>query len=170
MLLLLSSALMTPDLGLIFWTTLLFLALWFIMGKFAWKPLIGALKERESTIENSLRQADKTRQEMAELKSHHEQLLMEAKEERAKIIKEAKEIKDSIVAEAKEKARTEARKIIEDASAEIHNQKMAAITEVKNLIGTTALDLAAQVLGRELNSTKEQESFVNQELNKIKLN
>ena len=85
MLVLLSSALMTPDLGLIFWTTLLFLALWFLMGKYAWKPLMGALKER--SIENSLFQAEKTRQEMAELKSTHEQLLIEAKEERARIIK-----------------------------------------------------------------------------------
>lgn len=170
MLLLLSSALMTPDLGLIFWTTILFLALWFIMGKYAWKPLIGALNERENSIENSLKQAEKTRQEMSELKATHEQLLIEAKEERAKIIKEAKEIKDSIVAEAKEKARTEARKIVEDASTEIYNQKMAAITEVKNLIGTTALDLASKVLARELNSPKEQDNFVNQELNKIKFN
>ncbi len=140
------------------------------MGKYAWKPLISALKEREGSIENSLLQAEKTRQEMAELKSTHEQLLIEAKEERAKIIKEAKEIKDSIITEAKEKAKAEARKVIEDSALEIHNQKMAAITEVKNLIGTSAIELATKVLRRELNDSKAQESFVAQELNNIKLN
>ncbi|QQS29590.1 MAG: F0F1 ATP synthase subunit B [Sphingobacteriales bacterium] len=170
MLILLSSALMTPDLGLIFWTTILFLALWYFLGKFAWKPLIGALKEREGSIENSLKQAEKTRQEMAELKSTHEQLLIEAKEERAQIIKEAKEIKDSIIAEAKEKAKAEAKKVVEDAALEIHNQKMAAITEVKNLIGNSAIELATKVLRRELNDPKAQENFVVQELNNIKLN
>lgn len=170
MLLFLSSALLTPDIGLIFWTTLLFLTLWFLLGKFAWKPLISALKEREGSIENSLRQAEKTRQEMAELKTTHEQLLMEAKEERARIIKEAKEIKDSMITEAREKANAEYQKIIDSASAEIHNQKMAAIIDVKNLIGSTAIELATKVLHKELSDKNAQEKYVEQELNNIKLN
>lgn len=165
--LLLFSALLTPEIGLIFWTTLIFLLLWTLLGKFAWKPIVNALKEREHKIENSLKQADIARQEMANLKTDHERLLNEAKEERAKIIKEAKEIKDSIISEAKEKAKSESAKIIEDAKLEIHNQKMAAITDVKNLIGTTAIDLAKQVIKRELNDTVAHERFVKAEIEKL---
>ncbi len=165
--LLLFSALLTPEIGLIFWTTLIFLLLWTLLGKFAWKPIVNALKEREDKIENSLKQADIARQEMANLKTDHERLLNEAKEERARIIKEAKEIKDSIIGEAKEKAKTESSKIIEDAKVEIHNQKMAAITDVKNLIGTTAIDLAKQVIKRELNDTAAHERFVKAEVEKL---
>ncbi len=164
------SALLTPDLGLIFWTTLIFLTLWFFLGKFAWNPITNALKEREDKIENSLRQADIARTEMSNLKSDHERLLSDAKEERARIIKESKEIGDSIVNDAREKAKAEAAKIVADSAAEIYNQKMAAITEVKNLIGTKAIELAQQVIKRELNDTAAHEKFVAAEIDKIKLN
>lgn len=167
---LLLNALLTPDLGLIFWTTLIFLVLWSFLGKFAWKPIVTALKEREANIENSLKQADIARQEMSNLKADHERLLNEAKEERARIIKEAKEIKDAIVGEAKDKAKVEATKIMEDARIEIQNQKMAAITEVRNLIGQTAIELATKVVKRDLNNQKAHEDFVLSEIERIKLN
>lgn len=164
------SALLTPDLGLIFWTTLIFLILWFFLGKFAWNPIVNALKERENSIENSLRQADIARVEMASLKSDHERLLSDAKEERARIIKEAKEIGDNLISEARDKAKSEAAKIVADTSTEIQNQKMAAITEVKNLIGTKAIALAQQVIKRELKDLDAHEKFVAAEVEKIKLN
>ena len=164
------SALLTPDLGLIFWTTLIFLVLWFFLGKFAWNPIVNALRDREDKIENSLRQADIARTEMANLKADHERLLNEAKEERAKIIKEAKEIGDSLVNDAREKAKIEAAKIVADAKTEIHNQKMAAIIDVKNIIGTTAINLAKQVIKRELNDTAAHQRYNAAEIDKIKLN
>ena len=160
-------SLLDVDYGLIFWTTLAFLLLWFLLGKYAWKPIIGALEGREQKIDNALREAEKAREEMANLKSEHTQLLNDAKEERARIIREAKEIKDEIIAEAREKAGVEYSKKVNSAQLEINNQKMAAITEVKNLIGTSAIDLAKQVLGRELKNESEQLSFINQEIKKI---
>lgn len=163
-------SLLTPDLGLIFWTTLIFLVLWSFLGKFAWKPIVQALKDREDKIENSLRQADIAHTEMLNLKSDHLRLLNDAKEERARIVKEAKEIGDSIVNDAREKAKAETTKIVADAKVEIHNQKMAAIVDVKNLIGTAAIDLAKQVIKRELHDATTHEKYVAAEIEKIKLN
>lgn len=164
------SALLTPDIGLIFWTTLIFFLLWTLLGKFAWKPMVEALKNREAHIESSLEEAAKAREEMAKLQSSHEKLLNEAKEERAAIIKEAKDIKDSIIAEAKGSAKAEAAKILADAKAEIENQKMAAVIEVKNLIGNTTINLAKQVLGKELSHKNAHESFIKKEIKNIRLN
>lgn len=164
------SSLLTPDLGLIFWTTVIFLILWFLLGRTAWNPIANALKERETSIDTALRQAEIARQEMAQLKVGHEQLLNEAKEERAKILKEAKDIKEEIIAEARENARKEYDQIVASASAEIYNQKMAAITDVKNQIGLHAIDLAKKVLARELDTPQEHQAFVADELKKIALN
>ena len=164
------NALLTPDLGLIFWTTVVFLILWFILGKTAWNPITSALKNREASIEEALKQADKARADMANLKSEHLQLLNEAKEERSRMLKEAKDIKDKMITDAKELARVESENIIASAASEIYNQKMAAITEVKNLIGTNAIDLAKKVLARELDTPAEHQAFVADEVKKIILN
>jgi len=140
-----------------------------VLGKYAFKPIANALKAREQKIEDALAEAQKAREEMKSLTADNEKLLNEAREERAKIIKEAKEIKDSIVADAKDKAKTEASKVLADAKSEIHNQKMAAITDVKNQIGSYSIELAKQILGRELKNSSEQEAFVAQEVKKITL-
>jgi F-type H+-transporting ATPase subunit b len=167
---LLLNSLMDPSLGIIFWTTLVFVILWFFLAKFAWKPIASALKEREQGIANALSEAEEAREEMASLKAGHEEILIEANEEKANILREAKEIKESIINDAKDKAKAEATKILEMAKDEIHNEKMAAITDVKNLIGSSAVSLASQVLSRELNDKNAQQSFIEQELKRIKLN
>lgn len=168
--LLLSSALLTPELGIIFWTTLIFCVLWFVLGKKAWKPIVNALEARENKISTALNEAEKTRQEMAALKSDNLRIVTEAKEERARILKEAKEIKDQIIAEARDKAKEEAAIIVANAQVEIENKKMAAITEVKNSIGKATISLTKDVLKRELNNAKAHQDFINKEISKISLN
>src|SRR5947208_16091236 len=126
--------LLTPDFGLFFWTLLAFLTVFFILRKYAWKPIINSLGEREKGIADSIATAERVKNEMSQLKSENEKLLAQAREERTVMLKEAKEMKDKIVGEAKEQAKTEANKIIIDAQQQIQQQKMAAMTEVKNEI------------------------------------
>jgi len=159
-----------PDLGLILWTTVIFLLFWWIMGKMAFGPIASALKTRESDIQDALNEAKKAKEEMSNLKAENEKLLVQAREERATMLKEAKESGVQIVNDAKEKAKTESQKIMTDAKNEIENEKNAALTEVKNKVGNMALDIAEKVLKKELKGNPEQESFVNQLVDDIKLN
>jgi len=159
-----------PDPGLVFWTTLIFLIVWFVLGRFAFRPIQKALKKREQDIQESLDEAKRTREDMANLKAENEQLLKLAQEERAKILREAKEAKETIINEAKTRAKDEARKIVASAKEEIEHQKMAAITEVKNQVGNMAIDIAERLLQKELKGNAEQEKFVNKLVDEIKLN
>lgn len=165
-----AANLMTPELGLWFWTTVVFVILWTLLAKVAWGPIVGGLRAREESIANSLQEAENARAEMASLKADHNKLLMDAKEERAKILKEAKEIKEGIIADAKEQAKEEAAKVLADAKEAINNEKMAAITQVKNLVGTSAISLAKEVLKRELDNKSKHEKFIANEIKKIRLN
>src|SRR5690606_9967863 len=122
--------LVTPSIGLVFWTFVSFLILLMILKKLAWKPVLAAIQERERSIEDALNKAELAKQEMARLSSENEQLLKEARAERDEILKEAKELKDQIVNEAKTQAQTEGAKLIEKAKQEINNQKVAALDEV----------------------------------------
>ncbi len=159
-----------PDFGLIFWTTIIFLIFWLMIGKFAFRPIAAALKKRESDIQGSLDEAKRVRQEMANLKAENEELLVQAREERAHILKEAKEAGNRLVEEAKGKAKVEAQKIVADAKEQIEHQKMAAITDLKNQVGAFSIQIAEKVIRRELSSNKEQETFVNDLVKEIKLN
>lgn len=159
-----------PDFGLFFWTTIIFGIFWFMMAKFAFKPIANALKAREDEIQNSLDEAKKAREEMANLNAENEKILAETREERSKILKEAKDTRDSIVNEAKETAKAEAKKIAASAKLEIESEKKAAIADIKNQVGTMALDIAEKVIKKELKGNTEQESFVNQLVGEIKLN
>jgi F-type H+-transporting ATPase subunit b len=152
--------LLTPAFGLIFWTLIAFLAAFFILKKFAWPAIINGLNEREKTIADSLATAERVKLEMAQLKSENEELLAQAREERAQMLKEAKETKDKIISEAKEQAKVEANKIIVDANNAIENQKMAALTDVKNQIGNMVVEVAEKVIRRELANGNEQESYI----------
>ena len=162
--------LLTPEFGLIIWTLLAFLVVLFILKKFAWKPILNSLKEREGTIADSLATAEKVRAEMSQLKSENEALLAKAREERAQLLKEARDTKDRIISEAKEQAKIEANKIVIDAQAAIQQQKMAAITEVKNQVGTLVIEVAEKVLRRELGNKSEQENYIKQLAEEVKLN
>ena len=162
--------LLTPDLGLFFWNVLAFLVVFFILRKFAWKPILNSLKERETTIADSLAQAEKVRAEMAQLKNENEALLAKAREERAQLLKEARDTKDKIINEAKEQAKVEAGKILSDAQAAIEQQKKAALTEVKNQVGSLVINVAEKVLRRELSNKSEQENYIKQLSEEVKLN
>src|SRR5664279_2558610 len=133
--------LINPGLGLIIWMTLAFSAILFILGKYAWKPIIQALKERESTIHDALNSAEKAKEEMLKLKFSNEQLLLEAKNERDAILAAARKIKDSIIEESRVKAAEEASRIIVSAKESIQNEKMAAITELKNQLADLSMEV-----------------------------
>jgi F-type H+-transporting ATPase subunit b len=162
--------LLLPHLGLIVWTILAFLVVLFILKKFAWKPILQGLNDRETNIANSIASAEKVKLEMAQLKSDNEALLVSAREERGMMLKEAKEIKDRIIGEAKDEAKLQAAKIITDAQASIQNQKMAAITDLKNQIGNMVVEVSEKILRRELTNKAEQEKYIRELAEDVKLN
>jgi F-type H+-transporting ATPase subunit b len=162
--------LLTPEFGLIIWTLLAFILVLIILKKFAWKPILNSLKERETTIADSIATAEKVRAEMSQLKSENEALLAKAREERAQLLKEARDTKERIISEAKEQAKIEANKIVVDAQAAIQQQKMAALTDVKNQVGTLVIEVAEKILRRELGNKSEQETYIKQLAQEVKLN
>jgi F-type H+-transporting ATPase subunit b len=162
--------LVTPGLGLIFWTTLTFLILVVLLRSLAWKPILAAVKDREASIDNALKAAHAARAEMAALQSSNEQLLKEAREERERILKEAREIRDKTVSDAKATASAEASKVLEIAREQIHMEKMAAMTEVKNQVAQLAVEMSERILRAELSDAKAQAAMVDRALEDVKLN
>lgn len=162
--------LLLPSVGLLFWTLVAFLIVFFILKKFAWKPILNSLKDRETSIADAIASADKVKAEMAQIKSENETMLAKAREERATMIKEAKATADKMLADAKEKAKTEYDRIVADAQAAIQQQKMAALTDVKNKVGNLVIDVAEKVLRRELSDKAGQENYIKQLAEDIKLN
>lgn len=162
--------LVTPHLGLIVWMTLSFLFLLLILGKFAWKPVMKSLKERETKIEDALHAADKAREEMLELKFSNEQLLKEAKEERDSILREARKIREDMLEEAKGKANEEANRIIQNAKESINYEKLAAIHELKNQIATLSIEIAEKIIKDELSKDENQKQLIEKLLNEVKFN
>ncbi|MRX47084.1 MULTISPECIES: F0F1 ATP synthase subunit B [Pedobacter] len=161
--------LVTPSIGLVFWTLVSFLILLVILKKLAWKPMLGAIHERERSIEDALNKAELAKQEMARLSNENEALLKQAKAERDAILKEAKEIKDQIVNEAKTQAQTEGAKLIEKAKLEINNQKIAALDEVKNQVASLSLEIAEKIMRQQFNDKQKQEELVGELLKDVKL-
>ncbi|MFN8276704.1 MAG: F0F1 ATP synthase subunit B [Chitinophagales bacterium] len=152
--------LVKPELGLVFWTLVVFVTLWTILGKVAFKPIANALKDREKTIEDSLAQAEKARAEMAQLTAKNEQLLNEAKEERNRILAEARVAAEKLKNDMVEKAHNDALKKITDAMREIETQKQAAIVEIKNHVGQMALSVAEKVVRQQLSGDAAQKELV----------
>ena len=164
------NPLVSPDPGLFIWSTVAFLILFFLLSKFAWKPIVKALDERERSIEDALSKAEMAKAEMAKLISENEDLLKEARLERDNILKEAKEIKDQIINDAKDQAKAEGTKLIEKAKDEITNQKLAAMAEIKNQVSGLSLAIAANVLRKQLEEQDKQQALVNDLLKEVKLN
>ena len=162
--------LLLPKLGLLVWTLLAFLIVFFLLKKMAWPAIIKGLRDREQGIANSLATAEKVRAEMAQLKNENEALLALAREERAQLLKEARETKDRIIGEAKEQAKVEANKIITEAQLAINTQKMAAITDVKNQVGKLVIEVSEKVLRRELGNKGSQETYIRGLVDDVKLN
>jgi F-type H+-transporting ATPase subunit b len=162
--------LLSPGLGLIVWTFIAFIIVLVILGKFAWKPILASLKERETTIADSLATAQRVKSEMAQLKNENEQMMAQAREERGRMIKEAKETSDKMISEAKDKARREYDKIVADAQAAINQQKNAALIDVKNQVGKLVIEVSEKVLRRELSQRPQQEEYIKSLAESVKLN
>lgn len=162
--------LLIPSFGLIIWTLVAFLLVFFILKKYAWKPILKSLNDREATIADSLATAERMKAEMAQFKSENEALLAKAREERAVLLKEARDTKNKIINEAKEQAKLEANKIITDAQSAIQQQKMAALTDVKNQVGQLVIEVSKKVLRRELSNKTDQETYIRQLTEEVKLN
>ena len=162
--------LLQPGLGLLVWTLIAFGIVFFILKKFAWKPLLAALKERETGIADAISSAEKVKLEMASLKNENETLMNKAREERAVMIKEAKLASDKMISEAKDKAKAEYDRIIADAQQAINQQKNAALTDVKNQVGALVIEVSEKILRRELANKAEQENYIKQLAETVKLN
>jgi F-type H+-transporting ATPase subunit b len=170
MLFLADFSVIKPEPGLLIWTTVIFGLFWFLMSKFAFKPIGTALKQRETDIQNALDEAKKAREEMSQLHAENEKLLAQAREERSAILKEAKEAKDEIISEAKERANAEYKRKVESALQDIENQKMAAMVALKNQAGQLAIEIAEKVLRKELSNKTEQEAYAKSLAESISLN
>ena len=162
--------LLTPSLGLLFWTLIAFLIVFFVLRKFAWGPILSSLNQREKSIADSLESAERVKREMVQLKGENEELMQRAREERSALLKEAKETRDKMVNDAKEQARLEANKIIAEAQQAINAQKMAAITEVKNQVGKLVIEVTEMVLRKELANPEDQEAHIKGLVDGVKLN
>lgn len=162
--------LVQPGLGLIVWMTLAFAVVLWILKKFAWKPIMQALKDREESIDEALHAADRAREDMTKLKFDNEKLLQEAKDDRDAILREARKVKDKIIEDAREKANTEANRIVENAKERIENEKMAAITDLKNQIASLSIEIAEKILKSELADAKKQKEYVQKLIDDIHFN
>jgi len=150
--------------------TLSFSALIFILAKFAWKPILQGLKERENSIDEALNAANKAREDMKELKFSNEELIKEAKEDRDVILREARAVKDRIIDEAKDRASVEAARIVEAAKESIQYEKMAAITDLKNQLATLSIEIAEKVLKKELSAKDKHKDLVDRLIGEVKFN
>ncbi|WP_057939159.1 F0F1 ATP synthase subunit B [Algoriphagus resistens] len=162
--------LITPGTGLIFWQLFGFLGLLFILIKFAWKPMLAALDERESSIENALKAAETARNEMANLKAENEKLLADARLERDTILKKAQDASVKMVDDAKADAAKVGAQMIENAKAVIETEKKAALADVKNQVATLSLEITEKLLRANLSDTKSQKDLVEGFVNDLKLN
>lgn len=165
-----NNPLVTPHLGLIIWTSIVFILLMFILAKFAWKPILAAVKERESKIEDALDAAEKARMDMAKLKSQNEDMRKEALADRDALLKEAREAKEKMISEAKSVAKEEAEKIIASARESIKNEKLAAVTEIKNQVASLSIDIAEKLVKEKLSSDDKQKQLVDALVDGVNLN
>ncbi|MDA9367648.1 F0F1 ATP synthase subunit B [Schleiferiaceae bacterium] len=158
------------SIGLFFWQSLVFLLLIFVLKKYAWKPILNAVNEREQSIEDALKEAEKARLEMQSLQESNEAILKEAREERERILKEARDMKNKMISEAKDAAATEADKAIVSAKAAIEAEKSAAIAELKNQAASLSIDVAEKILGQELSAENKQTAMIGKIIEDVKFN
>jgi F-type H+-transporting ATPase subunit b len=162
--------LLTPGTGLIFWQLVVFLGLFFLLSKFAWKPILGSLKEREASIQEALDTAEKAKLEMTLLRADNEKLLKEAREERERIMREAREASNRMKEEAQLEAKKTADKIIQDARAAINVEKQAALKEVKIQVAMFSLEIAEKLMKKNLSNDKEQKALAESYIKDLKVN
>jgi F-type H+-transporting ATPase subunit b len=162
--------LVTPDVGLLFWTLVSFAILFFVLKKFAWKPIVGTVNDREQSIKDALASAEKAKLEMQNLTADNERILKEARAERETMLKEAREIKTKMIADAKDEAQEQASKMIEQAQTTIQSEKKAAMAELKSHVAGLAVDIAEKVVREELSNKDKQLKLVETMLGEATLN
>lgn len=162
--------LVTPGVGLLFWTTVSFLILVFLLAKFAWKPIMNGINARNKSIEDALLLAEKTKAEMLTLQADNERIVKEARAERDALLKEARELKDQLITQAKEQAQSEADKLIANAKDSIQKEKQQALQELKMQVAEISIEIAEKVLCKELENKKVSEEIVTTSLNNMVLN
>ena len=162
--------LITPEFGLIFWQTIIFLLLLALLAKFAWRPILASLNEREQGIEEALRQADRAKAEMQELRAGNEKLLADARRERDQMLKEGQAMAAQIVEQAKTSATEEANRVAQQARESIQQEKNQALAEVRNTAAQLSVDIAERLLRRELADPTAQQKLVDEYLKDVKLN
>jgi F-type H+-transporting ATPase subunit b len=167
---LLANSLTSPAIGTIFWTVLIFSIFFLVLTKFAWKPILNAVKQRDEMIKGSLASAEKARKEMAKLQSDNEAILKKAREEREGILKEARDVRDKLIAEAKGKASEEAEKLIEKARVGIEREKTIALTDIREQVANLSIEIASKLLGEKLKKTGEQEKLIDNYLKEVDFN
>ncbi|MFO7868687.1 MAG: F0F1 ATP synthase subunit B [Bacteroidales bacterium] len=162
--------LITPDFGLVFWTTVIFLVLLILLSKFAWKPIMRGIDQRNKSIEEALQSAENTKQEMAQLQAENEIILQKAKKERNNLLQEARDTKEQMIAQAQQEARDEADKIMQKAVSSIEAEKQKAIVELKNTVGELSIEIAEKILKQELTDKKVSDNIISQSIKELKMN
>tara|TARA_B100001758_G_scaffold247626_1_gene266242 strand:- start:3130 stop:3633 length:504 start_codon:yes stop_codon:yes gene_type:complete len=163
-------SLVTPSIGLMFWTCVVFVTLVLILKRFAWKPILNSVEERNNSIEQALQSAEKAKQEMATLQSDNEKILQEARTERDAMLKEARDLKNEIINEAKKQANEEADKILISTKDQINNEKMKALVELKNQVANLSIEMAEKILKSELQDKNKQKELIEQSIKSLDLN
>ncbi|MBT8188007.1 MAG: F0F1 ATP synthase subunit B [Croceitalea sp.] len=164
-----SSQFVTPGFGLVFWTAITFIFLLLVLRKFAWKPILGAVSDREESIKSALESAEEAKKEMQNLQADNERILKEARAERDTLLKEARELKEGIISDAKEQAKVEGDKMIKQAQAAIESEKKAAVADIKAQVANLSVEIAEKVIKEELSDKKKQLKLVENMLGDIKL-
>ena len=162
--------LVNPGFGLVFWTAITFLILLWILRKFAWKPILGAVSDREESIKDALAAAEDAKKEMQNLQADNERILKEARAERDAMLKEARELKEGIISDAKEQAKVEGDKMMKQAKEAIESERNAAVADIKAQVANLSVDIAEKVIKEELSDKKKQLKLVDGLLGDIKLN
>jgi len=162
--------LVQPSIGLIFWMTLSFLILLFLLKKFAWKPILKAIENREKSIREALQTAENTKLEMKKIQQDNEQLLRQARDEREKMLRDAENLKSKIIAEAHDKAKTEFDRIVASAHESIQNEKMALIVDLKNQAALIAIEIAESLVREHLSDTVKNQQYIDKLVKDVKFN
>ena len=162
--------LVKPEFGLIFWMSISFLIVVFLMRKFAWGPILSSLKERETSISDALNAAKKAKEEVANMTAENERILQEARNERDILLREARETKDQIINESRAKAQVEGDRLITLAREAITNEKMAAITDLKNQVAYLSIEIAEKMIRQKLSNDDQQKALVQEMLKDVKMN
>lgn len=167
---LLANSLTSPGIGIVFWSVVIFGLFFFLLAKFAWKPILSAVRARDEMIKGSLASAAKAREEMLKLQSDNEAILKKAREEREVILKEARDVRDKLIGEAKGKASEEAEKIVQKAKAGIESEKTKALSEIHQQVASLSIDIASKILGEKLVKSEEQTKLIDKYLKDVDLN